>query len=119
MKTRPAVTFSSDVDSVAIYLFDLPICLRFVVGQLSCTCSIGLYFEVFLLSLWERVGERACARQASHPPLTPPKGRGKKPDQRTKSSILLTIRVCFVSYAGRFGTIPLFIVCPAFSSLNL
>src|SRR5258706_14229876 len=28
------------------------------------------------LSLWERVGERACAPQASHPPLTPPRGRG-------------------------------------------
>src|SRR6266702_1044762 len=29
----------------------------------------------FTLSLGERVGERACRRQASHPPLTPPKGR--------------------------------------------
>src|SRR5439155_18756198 len=32
---------------------------------------------LFSLSLWERAGERACVRQASHPPLTPPKGRGR------------------------------------------
>ena len=34
-------------------------------------------------------------------------------------SILLTFRVCFVSYAARFNTNPLFLVCPAFSNLNL
>src|SRR5258707_1382734 len=38
--------------------------------QASTNCS-------FSLSLWERVGERAYERQASHPPLTPPKGRGR------------------------------------------
>jgi hypothetical protein len=35
-------------------------------------------------------------------------------------SILLTIAVCFVSYSGRFSRPShLFLVCPAFSSLNL
>src|SRR6266446_5063838 len=39
--------------------------------------SHAFCLKSFSLSLWERVGERACARQASHPPLTPPKGRGR------------------------------------------
>src|SRR6266849_10227184 len=47
-----------------------------VVGQLRCNCPMRLSLNSFSLSLWERVGERACTRQASHPPLTPPKGRG-------------------------------------------
>src|SRR6266446_9934111 len=38
--------------------------------------SHAFCLKSFSLSLWERVGERACTRQASHPPLTPPKGRG-------------------------------------------
>src|SRR5882762_8450930 len=43
----------------------------------------------FSLSLWERVRERACVRQASHPPLTPPKREGKKspPVQPTESDV--------------------------------
>src|SRR6266403_1158199 len=38
--------------------------------------SDKLLQSLFSLSLWERAGERACLCQASHPPLTPPKGRG-------------------------------------------
>ena len=33
--------------------------------------------SLFSLFLSERVGERACLRQALHPPLTAPKGRGR------------------------------------------
>ena len=47
-------------------------------SSVSLQMSDKLYsLSSFPLSLWERVGERACARQASHPPLTPPKGRGR------------------------------------------
>src|SRR5258707_12689766 len=33
--------------------------------------------SLFSLSIWERAGVRACRHQALHPPLTPPKGRGR------------------------------------------
>src|SRR2546427_7012915 len=40
------------------------------------TQKIDFSLRSFTLSLWERVGERACRRQAAHPRLTPPTGRG-------------------------------------------
>jgi hypothetical protein len=59
-------------------------------------------------------------RQASHPfPESFPK-RAKETERAEQNhSILLTIGACFVSYAGHFKTIRLFMICPAFSSLNL
>jgi len=52
--------------------------------------------------------------------LGPSQKRAKETERAEQNhSILLTIEACFVSYAGHFKTIRLFMICPAFSSLNL